>query len=284
LNLESGVSLSVLHNSSAHRYVVNALSAPQTLAPMPRVCAQLTELVGRQDTDSQRLVRLIESDPAIVGAIMRVANSAALRPRTTLVSLQHAVSWLGVAEVRNIMVATALRGEVFVAPGHEPEAHTLWCEASLASLWAKEIARMRRSSVERAFMAGLMHRAGAALALKTLSRFEVAQRTAIDAQTFRSLVMEFEAPCGRILMNNWCLSSDIIDAAVDWRSYRSSNQAELAGTVNAAHLLAEHTLHPQLLTQDIVLGNPVFEQLGMTADARAELLQRVDAVREIAGS
>ena len=65
-----------------------------------------------------------------------------------------------------------LRGEVFIAPGHEPESEELWREAWLAGLWAKEIARERRKHVESAFLAALMHRTGAALALKILSGFE----------------------------------------------------------------------------------------------------------------
>ena len=58
-----------------------------------------------------------------------------------------------------------LRGEVFTAPGHEPESEELWREAWLAGLWGKEIARERRKHVESAFLAALMHRTGAALAL-----------------------------------------------------------------------------------------------------------------------
>src|SRR5208282_4908883 len=148
-------------------------------------------------------------------------------PRNPIVSLQQAVSWLGVAVVRNITVAAALRGEVFVAPGHEPECEELWREAWLGGLWAKEIARLRRKHVETAFMAGLMHRAGAALALKLFARFERERRTALDAQTFRSLVVEFEAPCGRLLMSNWCIPGEIQEAACAWRSYRSSREIDL---------------------------------------------------------
>ena len=102
---------------------------PQTIAPLPRVCAELAELTAQQVTDAAQLARLIQSDPALAGEIMRVANSPAMRPRTAVVSLQQAVSWLGVAEVRNIAMAVMLRGEVFVAPGHEPESEELWREA-----------------------------------------------------------------------------------------------------------------------------------------------------------
>jgi HD-like signal output (HDOD) protein len=283
MGLESAVVLSALHSQTARTYLSDSLAAPQTIAPLPRVCAQLAEVTAQQGTDAGQLARLIQSDPALAGEIMRVANSPALRPRAPIVSLQQAVSWLGVAEVRNIAMAVMLRGEVFSAPGHEPESEELWREAWLAGLWAKEIARERRKHVESAFLAALMHRTGAALALKILSRFEADQRTVMDARTFADLVMEFEPAFGRLLMSNWHLPGDVQDGASDWRNYRDSPHSDLAGTVHAAHLLATHTLHPQLLSEEIVIESAVFEQLGVFPDDRRAMLAKRDHVRCLAG-
>jgi HD-like signal output (HDOD) protein len=283
VSLESVVVLSALSSQAARDYLSQSARSPQTIAPLPRVCAQLAELTAQQATDAVQLARLIQSDPALAGEIMRVANSPALRPRTAIVSLQQAVSWLGVAEVRNIAMAVMLRGEVFVAPGHEPESEELWREAWLAGLWGKEIARERRKHVESAFLAALMHRTGAALALKILSRFETEQRTVMDARTFGDLVVEFEPALGRLLMGSWLLPQDVQDAASDWRNYRQSSHSDLAGTVHAAHLLATHTLHPQLLDEDEVLESPVFEQLGVFPDDRRRMLAKRDHVRALAG-
>ena len=283
MSLESAVALSALHSQTARAHLSDSLSAPQTIAPLPRVCAQLAGLTAQQGTDAAQLARLIQSDPVLAGEIMRVANSPALRPRAAIVSLQQAVSWLGVAEVRNIAMAVMLRGEVFVAPGHEPESEELWREASLAGLWAKEIARERRKHVESAFLAALMHRTGAALALKILSRFEMDQRTVMDARTFADLVVEFEPAFGRLLMSSWRLPIDVQDGASDWRNYRESSHSDLAGTVHAAHLLATHTLHPQLLREELVVESPVFEQLGVFPDDRRAMLAKRDHVRILAG-
>ena len=277
------VVLSELHSQAARQYLNGSLGSPQEIAPYPRVCAQLAELTAQQATDAAQLSRLIQSDPALAGEVMRVANSPALRPRSPIVSLQQAVSWLGVAEVRNIAMAVMLRGEVFVAPGHEPETEELWREAWLGGLWAKEIARERRKHVESAFLAALMHRSGAALALKILSGFEVQQRTVMDAQTFAGLVVEFEPAFGRMLMDNWRLPGDVQDAACRWRDYRSATHSDLAGTVHAAHVLATHTMHPQLLTEELVMESPVFEKLGMFPDDRKAMLGKRDHVRSLAG-
>ena len=281
--MESVAVLSELNSQAARDYLSRSAGSPQTIAPLPRVCAQLAELTAQQATDAVQLARLIQSDPALAGEIMRVANSPALRPRTAIVSLQQAVSWLGVAEVRNIAMAVMLRGEVFVAPGHEPESEELWQEAWLAGLWAKEIARERRKHVESAFLAALMHRTGAALALKILSRFEMEQRRVMDIRSFGDLVVEFEPTFGRLLMGSWLLPKDVQDAASDWRNYRQSNHGDLAGTVHAAHLLAAHTMHPQLLDEDVVVDDPVFEQLGVFPDDRRRMLAKRDRVRALAG-
>jgi HD-like signal output (HDOD) protein len=275
--------LNVETSHTARTYLLQALSMRQSIAPMPQVCVQLAELTAQQETDAARLVRLVESDAAVVGEIMRVANSAALRPRAGVASLQHAVSWLGVAEVRNIALAAAVRGGVFTAPGHEPETEELWREACLGSLWAKEVARLRRRNAEAAFLAGLMHRAGAALALKILARFEREQRTALDGKTFADLVGDHELACGRLLMSHWCLPTDIQEAASEWRAYKTCRQTELAGTVRAAHLLAQYTLHPQLMPAESVLDDEVFAQLGVNDGYRSALIAQRDRVWQVAG-
>src|SRR6202789_292468 len=241
VSLQSAVVVPAMQSRAAQAFLDVSLASPQHIAPMPRVCAQLAELTAQHAADAAQLARLIQSDPALAGEIMRAANSPALRPRSPIVSLQQAVSWLGVAEVRNIAMAVMLRGEVFSAPGHEPESEELWREAWLAGLWAKEIARERRKHVESAFLAALMHRTGTALALKVLSRFEVEQRTVIDARSFADLVVEFEPLFGRMLMCSWRLPEDVQDAASDWRDYGKSSHSDLAGTVNGAHLLPPHT-------------------------------------------
>jgi HD-like signal output (HDOD) protein len=283
VNREPSIVVPLLHSQAAREYLQNAFACPQNIAPLPRICAELAQLTAQQTVDAAQLARLIQSDPALAGELMRVANSAAMRPRATVVSLRQAVSWLGVAEVRNIAMAVMLHGEVFVAPGHEPESEELWREALLSGLWAKEIARERRKHVESAFLAALMHRTGAALGVKILSQYEAEQRTVMDAGSFAELVAEFEPAFGRLLMNNWCLAGEVQDAACDWRDYTHSSRSDLAGTVNAAHLLATHTLHPLLLSEELVLESPVFEQLGIFPDERRAMLAKRDTVRSLAG-
>jgi HD-like signal output (HDOD) protein len=283
VGVEPVVVVSSLRGEAARNHLTGSLASPQSIAPMPRVCAELAQLTAQQVTDAAQLSRLIQSDPGLAGEIMRVANSPAMRARAPVVSLQQAVSWLGIAEVRNIAMAVMLRGEVFKAPGHEHESERLWREAWLSGLWAKEIARARRKHVESAFLAALMHRTGAALALKILSEFESAQRETVDPAIFDGLVTEFEPAFGRLLMQHWRLPAEVQGAASDWRIYGESANGDLAGTVHAAHLFAAHTLHPDMIGEDLVLDDPVFECLGVFPDDRRAMLSKRDRVMSLAG-
>lgn len=265
-------------------YLAAALTAPQNIAPMPRICAQIADLAAQESADGAQYARLMQSDPVLAGEVMRIANSPALKPRSAIVSLQQAVSWLGIAEVRNIAMAIMLRGEVFIAPGHEPECEEFWREAWFAGLWAKEIGRLRRRHVESSFLAALMHRTGAALALKILARFEVEHRTAIDTRSLGELVAEFDPPFARLLMDGWHIAPEIQMGATDWRDYRSCAQSDLAATVHAAHVLAAHTMHPQLLVEEMVLESPVFEHLGLFVDQRRSLLAMRETIRATPGA
>ena len=105
----------------------------------------------------------------------------------------------------------------------------------------------------------------------------------MDARTFADLVIEFEARFGRLLMSSWRLPEDVQAAASEWREYRAASNSDLAGTVHAAHLLATHTLHPQLLDEELVVANPVFEQLGVFPDDRRLMLAKRDQIRSLAG-
>jgi HD-like signal output (HDOD) protein len=270
----SSADLEVVRNRLSH-----ALSSPQNIAPMPRVCAQIAELSERPKTDAIQLVRIIQTDPALVGEILRVANSPAMRLRAAAGSLHQAVSWLGISEVRNIAMAKALRGEVFSAPGRDAECEQLWREAWLGALWAREIARLRnRRHLELSFLSGLMHRAGAALAYKIISRYEQEKHLHMDGAALQAMIGAVEPSFCRLLMSNWRLTSDVQDAASGWTEYPEGVKSDLAGVVAAAHLLAVHTLQPEQVPAESVLSSAILDALAMGAEDRALLLAQRDTV------
>ena len=113
-----------------------------------------------------------------------------------------------------------------------------------------------------------MASASAGVLLEKSMQLSADVHIAMQARGFRGEVFVLEDPPMR---------------SSDWRDYARSGHSELAGTVNAAHLLATHTLHPELLDEALVLDSPVFEQLSVFPDDRRRMLAKRDHVRALAG-
>src|SRR4029077_2368798 len=154
-----------LRTAVAHRLATGELSLPM----LPRVASQVVALVGSPTTDANRLSELIHRDPALAGQVLRIANSPAYMPRMPIVSLQQAVSRLGLNAVTEIAFAASVQSGVFRVPGWEPMLNQLWRHALASGAFAKEVARTRRLNVESAFLCGLLHAVGKPALLQVIT-------------------------------------------------------------------------------------------------------------------
>src|SRR5262245_43367633 len=108
-------------------------------------------------TDARSLAALLLHDQAIAAHVLRVANSPFYRPRVPLVSLQQAISRLGLASLREIVITVSMQSRIFNVPSYATEARALWQHAVYTAAYAREIARRCRRNVEGAFLGGLLH-------------------------------------------------------------------------------------------------------------------------------
>lgn len=245
-----------------------ALDADQVdLPPLPQVAGEVVASGTADPRNAAAFSQLIQRDPALAANVMRIANSPAYRPRAPIVSLQQAIAWLGIGEIRNIALAICVRGQLFVAPGHEPEIHELWRESVATACWARELARLKKRNVESAYLCGLLHRIGRAAAVATLSRVEVAGRYTVAARTFSALADEFEGDFGRKLARQWHLPVSVTDVIDGWRSAgRASGATPEVLQTYVGHLLAIEVLHPELSNLSLLADQGALADLDVYPD------------------
>lgn len=108
---------------------------------------------------------IVEGDPALSARVLRCVNSAAYSLRTTVTSLQQAISYLGFNQIRNLAI-TASVSQVFktneaIGTYRRPE---LWRHMVSVGVCARMTAsRQRLGNFEEAFLAGLLHDVGIVL-------------------------------------------------------------------------------------------------------------------------
>lgn len=109
--------------------------------------------------DFSAVAKLIQSDAALAGEVLRLANSALFATRFEVVSILHAISVLGLTRLKSIVLTVGLRD--FVAMGNRR--HSLrrcWRHNLAAALTAEALAGACDIDRAEAYTSGLMHGIG----------------------------------------------------------------------------------------------------------------------------
>ncbi len=166
---------------------------------LPKVAAMVIQLTTDDDADAQQLAKLIQSDQALAGHVMRIANSPIYRPVSAFVSLQQAIARLGIVTIGEIAMATSLNSDLFSAPGSEALLKVLWHKSLTCSAWARELARMRRTNVESSFLAGLLCTIGKPVVVQGIDDFQ------LDKATANEFIEQYYVRAGALLAQSWKL-------------------------------------------------------------------------------
>jgi len=178
------------------------------LPVLPEVAAQVLAQVQRPDCDTARLAELIKRDPAMTGHVMAMVASPMYAGAIKISSLQQAIGRLGFATVTQIVLAIASKTRVFAVPGFEVEVKQAFRHALATALFAQEIAKLRRSTVDVAFLAGLFHDFGQPVLLQAL----VDLAPGADHADVLAAVEVAHAQVGAKLVTKWAMPAKVADA------------------------------------------------------------------------
>ncbi len=268
-----------LRAAVAHRLAAGQLSLPM----LPRVASQVIALVGNPTTDANRLSELIHRDPALAGQVLRIANSPAYMPRMPIVSLQQAVSRLGLNIVSEIAFAASLQSGVFRVPGYESVLNQLWRHALASGAFAKEIARVRRLNVESAFLCGLLHSVGKPALLQLVNDVVKSNSMRVGPIALLALLEDLHTIVGVRIAEQWCLPKPVAASIEHCTAYaRAGGFRQEAMITFLADRLATHSLEPARLGgDDGFRDTPAIADLNLYPDDVTGLLARREKVLEL---
>lgn len=259
------------------------------LPVLSQTASQVASMCMQGADDARTLANTLNRDPALAGHVLRVANSARFAPAEPIVSLQQAVSRMGMSTVGQIALAIAVGSRVFNAPGHDDWVRQMWRHAALSGAWARELARRKRSSVEGAFVCGLLHDIGEPVLLQAASDLLSKVKLEATRAELEPLLDELHAQAGAALARAWKMAPWIADAieahhvfADGARSVeRSILQLADALALCAADVAPEHF---DEAARARLGAHPALEHLTLYDDDVTALLGRVDAVNDFAGA
>lgn len=176
---------------------------------MPAVLPKLIGLIRRDDVAVHELTELLGREPALLGEVMRVANSPFYRGTQTLTSLEAAVAQLGQRGIHDV-VSRAVMAPVFdLKPGRlNPAAGTLLWEQ--ADGCARACARECAGAAERfdAYLAGMVANTGLIVALRLLEQPPAGAAPA--SLDFHRQLATLSPRLSARIARQWCLPDTVV--------------------------------------------------------------------------
>lgn len=201
--------------------LLNIINTLDHLPTLPEIYHQLMNLI-EQDADFEKIVKVIEQDPAISAKVLQVANSAFFKSHTS--SLKRAAVFIGLMTLKDVVVGSAVFAsfEVPAIGCFNPE--LIWEHALVTGRWFGELYELLHDSKppEDVASIGLLHNVGLLLLLQTFpDKFSrLVEEIAANPET-DSLVLENEifgvdhAQLGAYLLNWWNMPYPMIEAALN---------------------------------------------------------------------
>jgi HD-like signal output (HDOD) protein len=197
----------------------NAATEPRYAPRRPLLLPQLLRAVSDTDTSRRELATMIAKDPALVGSLLKLANSPYYRVSSQPVeSVDRAVAVIGTEGIRSL-IAAALVQPVFRVSGgefaHFPE--VVWEHTFLAANAAETYAAVVvNSDPFAAQLLALMNGLGAIVVFRVaLDQYAGHEGLRPDAATIVALLDTHTAAVARRIAASWDLSGRILAALED---------------------------------------------------------------------
>jgi HD-like signal output (HDOD) protein len=240
---------------------------------LPDVAVRVVRSGTKDSSNAHNLADIIHSDTALTGYVLRVVASAAQRPVSPIVSLQHAVAWLGLDEVANIAFTLALQVKMLGVKGQQRKARRLWRHSLASALWSRQLAHMLNRETGVCYLSGLLHDIGKIVTLSAVH--EVAQRAGheLSGQDYDRLIDVFNRDVGKRVISAWTLPSAVPNVISWWQDYSAAGPVQWeSNVVNVAHKLANFSLRePTMLTRNLLMMDQGYRDLGLSAQDGAPL-------------
>ncbi|WP_239923640.1 HDOD domain-containing protein [Agaribacterium haliotis] len=251
---------------------------------LPEVAGKVVRLTQDPNSDAAELARLIQSDQSLAAHVMRVANSAAYSPNASMVSLQQAITRLGMRVIAEIALAASINSTLFNTPGYEHYIQHIFTTSLAAGLWAKETARACRKNVEAAFLAGLLTDIGRPLAVQL--SLELGEKHRINIS--RSDLADVESACARaialMLLDAWGMPETVKNVVAYFDKYKQEHNGKIqtsivvAGSAIANHFFGDKEKE-DVLNLEQLKTHPAFAEINLYQDEVEQLLEREELVK-----
>jgi len=174
------------------------------LPSFPDIVVRIRKALSDQNVTSDQIVQIIGADPVLAARILKISNSAALRPATDpITDLRMAVNRIGHNMIRNTTMSHGIAQSKSAYKLKEAKVclERLWDECAHVAALCFVLAKQRtRLNPDEALLIGLMHGIGK---LYILRRAESHPEMFEDEVDLFRIMDEWHTAIGSSILDNW---------------------------------------------------------------------------------
>ena len=183
------------------------------LPAFPDVAVRVRKVLADENVGTDKIARVITSEPGLTARVLALANSAALsRGGKTITDMKMAVNRIGHNNVRTAAVSFAI-AQLRRADELKPIAKNLeelWHESTMVAALCHAVAsRAKGINSDEAMLCGLMHNVGK---IYILARARRHAELFNDAAALQTIMRDWHANVGRAVVENWGFPPQIVEA------------------------------------------------------------------------
>jgi HD-like signal output (HDOD) protein len=249
------------------------LASIDDLPPMPEVIFRAREVMTNQRSSFDDLAAVLETDPAIVSKVLRLANSAYYGLSGQISSVQQATVYLGhktLAEVITVAGTSSLLGVSL--DGYGMAAGQLWAHSLAVAYGSRMIAEKRCPELaDSAFSAGLMHDIGKLILAPFIEPrreefITLRENSKLPHQAERTLLGVTHAEIASDVCRHWCIPRDLARAIRNHHEPPLIGKDRMSAVVYVANGIAHMTGLGREEEERFVFNSEVLRLLGYPFD------------------
>jgi len=256
------------------------------LPSFPDIALRVRQVLSDEFVPTEKVVRVINSEPALAAQLLRISNSRALNGTgKPLSDLRTAVARMGFNLVRSAAIGFAMSQlkKVEGLKGLEQPLEQLWQRSAATAAMSYVVAR-RHSAVnpDTALLAGMLHGIGR---LYILTRSTRHPGLFTDRASLNEIIRDWSAPIAKALLENWQMPAEIVTAVSEFEDHSREHDGppDLTDVLTVSSLLAIFKQWPdsiELNLQDVTacahlqMDMPAYEKLIAESDSEIEALRQ----------
>lgn len=223
----------LLFNSIMHAFNQRLLELPS----LPEIALKIKAAINEPDVNIEKLIHIIEADPAIAARLIQVANSPLSRGVADVKSIRAAVVRLGLSTTRDLIFCLSIK-QLFKSksPLLRSRMKILYEHSIEVAAIAYVLAQKQTHLIpDNMLLAGLVHDIGV---IPILTHIEKTGLEIEDEAQLEQVISRLRTAVGSMVISNWSLPNELVTMVENVENWErnSPGQADVCDVILVAQL------------------------------------------------